>query len=114
MDFYDHIIWDVFVEYFHELDQDFDMLPDWFEVKYSLNPLQNDSDSNGINDANEDSDKDKLTNFDEYEYGANPLDKNTDNDIFSDYMEAKELFTKPFTKDSDYDGYLDGREKWIY
>jgi hypothetical protein len=68
-------------------DTDGDGMPDWWEIRYGLNPR--------LNDADDDPDGDDFTNIDEYRGGANPRDKN---DI-------------PLTLDTDGDGIPDWWEK---
>lgn len=48
-------------------DRDKDGLPDWWEIKYNLNPLN-------AADAVLDSDNDDFTNIDEYRSGTSPID----------------------------------------
>ena len=48
-------------------DADLDDIPDWWEVKYHLNPLEKDSD--------EDADGDDFTNLQEYVNGTDPLNR---------------------------------------
>ncbi len=63
-------------------DDDNDGMPDWWEVKYSLNPL--------VNDAGEDPDDDGYTNLEEYIAGTNP---NVSNEEF-----PWEMFIPAFTR----------------
>ncbi len=61
-------------------DDDNDGMPDWWEKKYGLNPLD-------PSDRNLDFDGDGLTNYQEYLYGTNPLNWDTDDDGISDGYE---------------------------
>lgn len=62
-------------------DTDADGLPDWWEVKYGLNPK--------LNDATQDPDRDDLTNLQEYAYHTNPLGADTDADGYPDGKEVQ-------------------------
>src|SRR6185436_13528439 len=55
-----------------------------FEVRNGLNPLQRDSNGNGIPDNLEDSDNDGLTNLAEQTNGTNPGSSDTDGDGWDD------------------------------
>jgi len=50
-------------------DTDHDGMPDWWEVKYGLNP--------SVNDAHSDLDGDGFTNLTEYRRGTDPSDPNS-------------------------------------
>ncbi|MCI5656952.1 MAG: hypothetical protein MR300_11010, partial [Ruminococcus sp.] len=92
-------------------DSDGDKLPDGYEI-FTLHtmPTKNDSNDNGISDADEDFDKDGLSNLEEYLLKINPNDKDTDGDTLSDFDEIKIYQTDPLNKDSDKDGLRDGDE----
>ncbi|MHA1654193.1 MAG: hypothetical protein ACTSVT_09405 [Candidatus Thorarchaeota archaeon] len=62
-------------------DTDDDGMPDGWEVAYSLDPL----DDNGLADA----DDDRLTNLDEFRYGTDPRGADTDGDLLLDGWEAQ-------------------------
>ncbi len=62
-------------------DDDNDGMPDWWEKKYGLNPLD-------ASDRNTDLDGDGLTNYQEYLYGTNPRNPDTDGDGLSDGYEV--------------------------
>ncbi|MEM4755684.1 MAG: hypothetical protein QW594_00970, partial [Candidatus Woesearchaeota archaeon] len=64
------------------LDSDNDGIPDWWELKYGLNPFDP---SDGLKDA----DADGLTNLEEYKRDLNPKQKDTDGDGFTDLEEIK-------------------------
>jgi hypothetical protein len=61
-------------------DSDSDGMPDWWEVKYGLNPY--------ADDASSDPDNDGLTNLEEYQNGTNPFDSDTDDDGMPDGWEV--------------------------
>ncbi len=56
-----------------DTDSDDDDLPDWWEVTYGLDPL----DDTGDNGRNGDFDNDGWTNYEEYSLGKNPADNNS-------------------------------------
>lgn len=63
-------------------DSDYDGIPDGWEVKYKLNPLD-------YVDALNDSDEDGLINLEEYRYGTNPQNSDTDGDNYKDGEEVE-------------------------
>lgn len=108
-------------------DTDSDGMSDGWEVRYSLNPLEN--------EAYEDPDSDDLLNIMEYLHLTNPMNKDTDDDKMPDGWEVRyslnpkekdELqdpdadglvnvaeygyHTHPRNRDTDGDGLLDGQE----
>ena len=92
-------------------DSDKDGLPDGYELLILANdPLNIDSDNDGINDADEDSDEDGLTDLVEYNMGLSAVSYDSDFDRISDGREINELGTKPLARDSDGDGLDDGDE----
>ena len=62
-------------------DDDNDGMPDWWEKKYGLNPLD-------ASDRNTDLDGDGLTNYQEYLYGTDPRNPDTDGDGLTDGYEV--------------------------
>ncbi|MHA2251382.1 MAG: FG-GAP-like repeat-containing protein [Candidatus Kariarchaeaceae archaeon] len=62
-------------------DTDEDGLPDGWEVTFSLDP--------SLNDANSDSDLDELTNIQEFNYKTNPTDDDSDGDSMHDGWEVR-------------------------
>ncbi|NPA75931.1 MAG: hypothetical protein GXO25_07640 [Euryarchaeota archaeon] len=62
-------------------DDDNDGMPDWWEIKYGLNP-------DNPADRNEDPDHDGLTNYQEYLNGTDPHNWDTDGDGLSDGYEV--------------------------
>ena len=64
------------------LDSDSDGMPDWWEIKYSLNP-QSPSYADG------DPDGDALANVEEYQHWTSPLAADTDQDGFLDGEEVE-------------------------
>lgn len=66
-----------------EFDTDSDGMPDGWEVKNKLNPLD-------YTDALSDNDEDQLTNLEEYQYKTDPNKADTDNDGYKDGEEVKQ------------------------
>ncbi|KSV60058.1 hypothetical protein ASU35_17515 [Acetivibrio ethanolgignens] len=92
-------------------DTDEDGISDYFEFYLSQsNPLEKDSDKNGILDSDEDLDGDGLKNIDEEHFKTNPLIKDTDCDGIEDGKEIKESLTNPLVADTDGDGVYDLKE----
>ena len=95
-------------------DTDNDGLPDSFEVFAPLydvfNPLVADTDSNGINDGDEDYDEDGLKNKEEIENKTSAFDKDTDGDELEDGEEVYKYKTDPSKIDTDNDGLDDFKE----
>jgi len=71
-------------------DSDGDGLPDGWELRFLLNPLE-------PNDARIDYDRDRLSNIQEYKLGTNPLKIDSDEDGYSDGLE---IFTLSDPKNS--------------
>jgi len=92
-------------------DTDGDKLPDGYEVlTLNTDPLEVDTDENGISDADEDFDNDNLNNLGEYENKTGPFNSDTDDDGLLDGDEIKKYKTDPLNPDTDNDGLLDGEE----
>jgi len=95
-------------------DTDNDGLPDSFElfapVYNVFNPLIADTDSNGINDGDEDYDEDGLKNKEEIENKTSAFDKYTDGDELEDGEEVYKYKTNPSKIDTDNDGLDDFKE----
>ena len=84
---------------YDDLDDDFDGLSNGDERNYGTNPLEADSDNDGIFDQ------------DEIEvYNTDPLNDDSDNDGLSDYEEIIVYKTQPNDPDTDGDTFLDGVE----
>ena len=108
-------------------DDDNDNLPTLLEIAIKTNPLEKDSDGDGIDDATEvgsnpqtpintdndklinaidpDDDNDGLATIDEIAIGTNPLKADSDGDGLNDAEEIGKTTGKP--KDSDEDGIID-------
>lgn len=84
------------------LDADGSGIPDWYEMKYRLQPA-----SPALTAT--DSDGDELTNFQEFLYGSDPHHPDTDGDGLTDAQEIA-LGTDPLNADTDGDGLSDGAE----
>ncbi|MFZ5988128.1 MAG: VWA domain-containing protein [Bacillota bacterium] len=93
-------------------DYDGDGLYNYFEMQKfqgGIDPLNNDTDNDGLNDGEEDYDNDKLTNLREQELGTDPLTPDSDGDELNDESEVR-LGTNPLNKDTDEDGISDNQE----
>ena len=92
-------------------DTDGDKLPDGYEVlTLNTDPLEVDTDENGISDADEDFDNDNLNNLGEYTNKTEPFNPDTDDDGLLDGYEITKYKTDPLNPDTDNDGLLDGEE----
>ena len=92
-------------------DTDGEGLLDGYEVfTLGTNPLEGDSDHNGINDGDEDLDSDGLTNLVEQKLGTDPQVADTDKDNLSDGDEVNQYHTDPLIYDTDGDTIGDGDE----
>jgi parallel beta-helix repeat protein len=87
-------------------DTDADGMDPKWEVKFELDPWNDDS--------AEDPDNDDLTNLQEYNINSNPRKNDTDSDGLEDGEEVNEYGTDPSDDDSDDDGLKDGEEVQIY
>nr|WP_245403324.1 thrombospondin type 3 repeat-containing protein [Lactococcus carnosus] len=91
-------------------DSDGDGLSDGVEYNQTLtDPTKADTDGNGINDGDEDSDGDGLSNLEEIKNGTDPAKPDSDDDGLADLKE-KQLGTDPLNPDTDGDGLSDGDE----
>jgi len=92
-------------------DTDGDGLTDYQEVYLTeTDPLKVDTDTNGINDGDEDTDKDGLTALEEIALGTEPSSADTDNDGLNDGDELNNYTTDPLKYDTDEDDLSDGDE----
>ena len=73
-------------------------------------PLEIDTDENGILDCDEDFDTDNLNNLGEYQYQTLPFTSDTDEDCLLDGDEVNYYGTIPTDADTDDDKLLDGEE----
>ena len=85
-----------------DLDSDKSGIPDWYEMKYQLEP-------GSAALAAADSDGDGLTNLQEYQHGTDPHLADTDGDGLSDGKEVA-LGTDPLNPDTDGDHLTDSAE----
>ncbi len=92
-----------------QTDSDGDGLPDEVETSVGLNPNSQDSDGDGVLDAEDDLDEDLLTNFEEFVIGTALNDEDTDSDGLVDGAEF-EGDTDPVNYDTDGDKFSDGDE----
>lgn len=92
-------------------DTDADGLPDGYEVlTLGTDPLEIDTDENGILDCDEDFDTDNLNNLGEYQHQTLPFISDTDEDGLLDGDEVNYYGTIPTDADTDDDKLLDGEE----
>lgn len=92
------------------VDTDGDGMPDWYEIRYGLNP--------NVNDADSDLDSDGMTNLQEFQKGTLPNNPDTDGDGLKDgaetdtgiWVSATDTGTNPLNADTDGDGLKDGVE----
>jgi len=108
-------------------DSDGDGLTDFFEILEGngLDPYNNDTDADGLNDYDEfygptdpldaDTDSDGLLDGEEVNiYNTNPLEEDSDMDGLTDYEEIMTFNTNPLLEDTDMDGLTDYEEIVIY
>jgi hypothetical protein len=92
-------------------DTDGDGLTDYQEVYLTgTDPLKIDTDTNEINDGDEDTDKDGLSAIKEIALGTDPSSADTDNDGLNDGDEVNNYRTDPLKYDTDEDALSDGDE----
>ncbi len=92
------------------IDSDNDDLPDYFEIVFGLNEMDNGS-GNPRNGPNGDPDMDTLNNLREFQALTNPTNADTDMDDVTDAVEIDVDMTDPLVADADNDGLNDGAEK---
>ncbi len=93
------------------IDTDNDGIDDYYEVFVLFtDPSLDDSDGNGINDDNEDFDEDLLINRQEYILKTDPWSNDSDDDAINDNDEINNYHTDPLNKDTDNDGLEDNDE----
>jgi len=107
-------------------DSDRDGLNDYDEFNGLTDPLNNDTDSDGLLDGEEinlyntnplvnDTDLDGVTDYEEINiYSTDPLDLDTDSDNLSDGDEINVYDTDPLNLDTDSDDLSDGDEINVY
>ncbi|WP_411347121.1 S-layer homology domain-containing protein [Paenibacillus sp. WLX2291] len=94
-------------------DTDGDGLSDGEEVNtVGTDPLQVDTNKNGISDAKEDGDGDGLSNSEELRHHTDPKNADTDFDGWADGLEIQKG-TNPLVADTDKDGLEDGIEESV-
>ncbi|MCE7743620.1 MAG: S8 family serine peptidase [Candidatus Heimdallarchaeota archaeon] len=89
-------------------DTDGDLISDYDEIHFTMtDPLDEDTDHNGVNDSEEDPDNDGLTNLLECQANTNPYLQDTDGDGLSDGWEIDNNLD-PLVNDSANDPDNDG------
>ena len=107
------------------LDNDNDGLSNQVENQLQTDPLNPDSDGDGLTDGDEvnthgtdplsnDTDNDGLSDNEEISLGTNPALADSDSDTLSDNDELQIYFTDPLLSDSDNDGLNDNEEVLTY
>lgn len=93
-------------------DSDDDGLNDGVEFMHRsrLSPLLFDTDDDGVSDGKGDLDKDNLTNKEEVVIGTDLVSEDTDFDGLTDGFEVNVYGTDPLKYDTDNDGLMDGDE----
>lgn len=92
-------------------DTDNDGLTDYQEILLTgTDPAKYDSVAEGVSDSDADSDGDDISNADEIALGTDPLSTDSDDDGLSDYDEVNVHHTDPLNSDTDNDGITDGSE----
>lgn len=93
------------------IDTDNDGIDDYYEVFVLFtDPTLEDSDENGISDYDEDFDEDSLINGQEYLLNTDPWNNDSDNDDICDGDEVNTYHTDPMNKDTDNDRLEDNDE----
>ncbi len=92
-----------------DADTDHDGIPDAYERAYGLDP-NDDGSIDPLNGAYGDLDADGIVNLEEYWYGSNPTSSDSDADGLTDSEEAYSTFTDPIIADTDGDGMSDAQE----
>ncbi|MHC4084938.1 MAG: right-handed parallel beta-helix repeat-containing protein [Planctomycetota bacterium] len=82
-------------------DSDIDGMPDWWEIRYGLDPAYSD-------DAALDADSDDLSNLNEYLAGTDPTDTDSDDDGMPDGWEVDNDFDPLDSSDASEDADNDG------
>jgi len=107
------------------LDTDNDGLPDLIEAGLNTDPLNEDSDGDGLSDGEEvnqhrsnplsnDTDNDGLSDSEEVSIGSNPSISDSDADGLSDIDEVQTHRTNPNSNDSDSDTLTDQAELQVH
>ncbi len=93
-------------------DSDSDGLDDYYELMVlRYDPLNSDTDGDGVPDADADADTDGLNNLYEYKLLTDPINDDSDGDGLLDYDEVNVYGSDPLIADTDGDGVIDGEEK---
>ncbi len=94
-------------------DTDGDGLLDGYEyIALKTSPLLTDTDGNGVSDPDEDFDDDGLSNYEEFLSETDPHNYDTDSDGLGDGDEINTYNTDSLNSDTDNDGLLDGDESY--
>ena len=91
-------------------DQDSDGVPDEVEAALGLDPLEADSDGDGVPDGQEDADSDGLSNAGETVLGTDPLYSDSDNDGIENDVDNCKFNFNPDQADRNNDSLGDACE----
>lgn len=95
------------------LDSDLDGIPDHLEASFGFDPINPDTNGNGVPDGLEDADEDGIPNSFEIRYGLEPFTAESNLDLDADgldFLDELDVGTDPFAYDTDGDSWNDEAE----